>query len=296
MGSPEFALPGLQKLAEAYSVVGVVTQPDRKAGRGRKLLPPPVKILADELGLPSIQPARLRTPEAMETLGAWMPDLIVVAAYGQILRPEVLNLPQYGCINIHASLLPRWRGASPIHHAVLHGDSETGVTIMRMDEGLDTGPMLAATSTPIGPEDTTLTLSARLSELGADLLLRTLPAILDGSQVEHDQDDSRATYAPMLKKEDGLLDFHKTAEELEKQVRAFVPWPGAFFNTERGLIKVHRAAAVAGTASPGEKLVFEGRPAVGTKVGLLVLESLQPAGKTAMPGNVFLQGTQDWAN
>ena len=296
MGSPEFALPGLQGLAASYNVVGVVTQPDRKSGRGRRMTPPPVKVLAEELGLPVIQPARLRSPEAMEALTAWAPNLIVVAAYGQILRTDVLRLPDFGCINIHASLLPRWRGASPIHHAVLHGDAETGVTIMRMDEGLDTGPMLAKTATPIHPDDTTLSLSERLAEIGAKLLLETLPDVFSGLQIEEIQDDGQSTYAPMLKKEDGALDFSKKADELARQVRAFVPWPGAFFETARGLIKVHRARKAAGSAEPGQRVVVDDLPGVGTGEGLLLFEMLQPAGKSVMPGEVFLQGAQDWAN
>src|SRR5512139_2910075 len=173
MGSPDFSLPTLRALAEQYPIAGVVTQPDRPAGRGRTLTPPPVKQLAVELGLPIIQPRRLRQPEAMEQLLAWAPDLIVVAAFGQILRPEVLELPAHGCINVHASLLPRWRGAAPIQASLLHGDRETGVTIMVMDPGIDTGPIMAQRSLRIDPDDTAGSLSNRLSQLGADLLIDT---------------------------------------------------------------------------------------------------------------------------
>jgi methionyl-tRNA formyltransferase len=174
MGSPEFALPTLRLLSESYPVVGVVTQPDKPAGRGNLLTPPPVKILAEALGIEVIQPQRLREPWALEQLQIWQPDLIVVAAFGQILRPIVLDLPKFGCINVHASLLPRWRGASPIQAAILHGDRETGVTIMRMDPGMDTGPILSQHSIAIHPEDTAGSLSPRLAETGANLLIQTL--------------------------------------------------------------------------------------------------------------------------
>lgn len=297
MGSPEFALPTLRALAAHYPVVGVVTQPDRPAGRGKRLTPPPVKVLAQELGLPLMQPRRLRDPEAMARLREWAPDLIVVTAYGQILRPEVLQLPRYGCLNVHASLLPRWRGASPIQHAILAGDAETGVTIMLMDEGLDTGPILRQRATPVGPEETAGQLSARLAEMGADLLIETLPDYLAGALQPQPQDDSRATYAPLLKKEDGRLDFTRPAAYLARQVRAFDPWPGTFTNWEGQILKVKRAYAVAAPSpGPGVRLVHEGLPAVGTGEGVLVLVEVQPAGKRAMSGADFLRGAgRGWA-
>ena len=177
MGSPEFALPSLRSLAKNFQVIGVVTQPDRPSGRGRVLTQPPVKILAAQLGLPVIQPNRLREPEFMEQLQVWSPDLIVVAAFGQILRPDVLALPPQGCINVHASLLPRWRGAAPIQAAIRHGDPEAGVTIMKMDPGVDTGPMLAQRAIPIQPDDTAGRLAEKLSMLGAELLSRDFTAL-----------------------------------------------------------------------------------------------------------------------
>src|SRR5215217_6355124 len=180
MGSPDFSLPTLQALAKTYDVVGVVTQPDRASGRGRELKAPPVKMLALKLGIPVMQPEKLRLPEAMEQLRAWHPDLIVVAAFGQILRKDVLDLPPYGCINVHASLLPRWRGAAPINAAILHGDEETGLTIMQMDVGLDTGPMLTQRSIRITPEDTAGSVFEKLSTIGADLLIETLPDYVSG--------------------------------------------------------------------------------------------------------------------
>src|SRR5512143_641568 len=174
MGSPEFALPTLQALADHYEVIGVVTQPDRASGRGRELKPPPVKLLAQQLRIPVIQPEKLKQPEALEQLRAWSPDLIVVAAFGQILRKDVLELPRFGCITVHASLLPRWRGAAPINAAILHGDEETGITIMKMDVGLDTGPMLSKRSIRLTREDTAGSVFGKLSQLGADLLIETL--------------------------------------------------------------------------------------------------------------------------
>ena len=294
MGSPEFALPTLQRLAEQVMLMGVVTQPDRPAGRGRQLAPPPVKLLAGALGVPCIQPERLRQPDALAQLQAWQPELIVVAAFGQILRPAVLDLPPFGCINVHASLLPRWRGAAPVNAAILHGDTETGVTIMRMDPGIDTGPMLSQRAEPILPEDTALSLGGRLAELGSRLLIETLPAYLDGSLPPQPQDEFLATYAPMLKKEDGRLDFNASAEALARRVRAFTPWPGTFTIWQEEVLKILRAHAVPGQAAPGTLLVHQGLPALGCADGLLVLDEVQPAGKTVRPGKVFLQGAPGW--
>ena len=297
MGSPDFALPSLRALANVYDVVGVVTQPDRASGRGRVLKSPPVKLLARELDVPIIQPEKLRTPEAMEQLRAWIPDLIVVAAFGQILRKDVLDLPRYGCINVHASLLPRWRGAAPINAAILHGDEETGVTIMKMDAGLDTGPMLAQRSIRLTREDTAGSVTETLSHLGADLLIETLPDYLSGKIQPVPQPEEGVTYAPTLKKEEGRLDFTSPAEELERRVRAFHPWPGSFMDFDGALLKVHRAHVVqeAGNAEIGQKLIYQGQPAVGTRGGLLILDEVQPAGKKPMNGKSFLAGARHWA-
>ena len=296
MGSPEFALPTLKGLNENYELAGVVTQPDRPAGRGRVLTPPPVKTTAQAYGIPVIQPRRLKEPEAMEQLRQWNPDLIVVAAFGQILRPEALELPRYGCINVHASLLPRWRGAAPIQAAILHGDEQTGVTIMKMDPGMDTGPILSQRAIPISPDDTAGSLSPRLAQLGAELLLETLPVFLEGSLQPESQDDEQATYAPMLKKEDGKLDFTQPAAALARRVRAFNPWPGAFITWENNRLIIHKAHAVdAPSPGPGERLAYKSYPAVGSCDGILVLDEVQPAGKRAMPGDVFLNGAKGWA-
>lgn len=297
MGSPEFATPTLRKLAEHYPVVGVVTQPDRPAGRGRVLTPPPVKVLAQELGIETIQPERLRAPEAQEQLKAWAPDLIVVTAFGQILRKSVLELPRFGCINVHASLLPRWRGAAPIQASILHGDPITGATIMVMDPGVDTGPILAQQSLEIRPDDTAGTLGTRLAEAGAELLIQTLPGYLEGSILPQPQDESQATYAPMLSKEEGLLDFNQPAAALERRVRAFQPWPGAFLPWQDGFLKVYRAHVEdCPDTIPGEHYVIQNLPAVGTSQGCLVLDDVQPAGKKPMTGRDFLRGARVWAS
>jgi len=296
MGSPNFAIPTLKALIENFTVEGVVTQPDRPAGRGRKLTQPPVKVLAQEAGIPVIQPQRLhKDSEAMNQLRNWEPDLIVVAAFGQILKPEVLDLPPFGCVNVHGSLLPRWRGAAPVNAAILHGDTETGITIMKMDPGMDTGPMISKRYIPILPEDTAGSLFEKLAVLGAELLVETLPGYLRGELLPQPQDDAQATYAPMLNKSEGELDFNQPAADLARKVRAFNPWPGTFFEWSGTSLKVH-AAHPEGPGTPGiGVLTTSGNlPAVGTSVGLLTLDEVQPAGKKSMPGEVFLRGVKDW--
>lgn len=295
MGSPAFAVTVLKLLAANYPVVGVVTQPDKPAGRGQVLTPPPVKELATQLHLPVIQPNRMKEPAALESLINWRPDVIVVAAFGQILRQNVLDLPAFGCINVHASLLPRWRGAAPIQAAILNGDEKTGVTIMKMDAGVDTGAMLKQRAIDIDPTDTAESLSAHLAEVGANLLIETLPGYLDGSIQSRPQDESAATRAPMIKKEDGLLDLNLPAVNLERKVRAYNPWPGAHLIWQGAIFKVLQAhiqqdsSLGAGSAGTNGKL-----PAVGTSNGLLVLDLVQPAGKKPMAGEVFLRGARNW--
>ncbi|MBN2386925.1 MAG: methionyl-tRNA formyltransferase [Anaerolineales bacterium] len=300
MGSPDFAVPILEALTRAYPVVGVVTQPDRPAGRGRILVPPPVKETALRLGLPVIQPERLRQPVAMDQLRTWAPDLIVVTAFGQILKPEVLELPLHGCINVHASLLPRGRGAAPIQAALLAGDAETGVTIMRMDPGVDTGPLYASRAIPIAAEETAGTLFAKLALLGADLLLETLPGILNGELQPRPQPAEGVTYAAMLKKEDGRLDFTRPAVELERRVRAMNPWPGAFFDWQGASLKVHKAHTAFALPyvfqQAGTRSVHAGQPAIyGSDNTMLVLDEVQPAGRKPMSGKAFLAGAREWS-
>jgi methionyl-tRNA formyltransferase len=296
MGSPDFALPGLSALAKTYQVVGVVTQPDRASGRGRGLKAPPVKTLALELNIPIMQPEKLHAPDAMEQLRAWHPNLIVVAAFGQILKNDVLNLPRHGCINVHASLLPRWRGAAPINAAILNGDEETGVTIMRMDAGLDTGPMLAAKAIRIRYDDTAGSTTQTLSTLGADLLIETLPKYISGNLNPVPQPAEGTTYAPMLKKEDGQLDFTHPSIELERRVRAMNPWPGAWFEWNGNPLKVLRASTISGRKGliSGNRFSVDGRPAVQSTEGALVLDEVQPAGRKVMPGRSFLAGAREW--
>ncbi len=296
LGSPDFALPSLRALVNAAEVVGVVTQPDRAAGRGRVLRPPPVKVLAQELELPVFQPEKLRSSEALEQLRAWAPDLIVVAAFGQILKPALLDLPSHGSLNVHASLLPRWRGAAPIQAAISHGDEETGVTIMKMDPGLDTGPILRQRALRIAPDDTAGSVSEKLSHLGADLLIETFPGYLSGEIKPNPQPEEGVTYAPTLKKEQGRLDFTKPAPELARHVRAFDPWPGTFMDFAGGTMKVLRAHAEPGEARAGERLIYQDQPAVGARSGMLVLDEVQPAGKKPMDGKAFLAGARDWVS
>lgn len=296
MGSPDFALPTLAALDKQYSVVGVISQPDRPAGRGRVLTPPPVKQMAVQLGLEVIQPQKLREPLAQEKLKEWAPELIVVAAFGQILRASVLELPAHGCVNVHASLLPRWRGAAPIQAAIYHGDLESGVTVMRMDAGIDTGAILRQRAVEILPQDTAGSLSDRLAEEGARLLIETLPEYLAGKIAPQTQDEARATYAAMLTKEQGALDFTRPAVELERQVRAFLPWPGAYLFFQGEMLKVLRAHVEHGEAASGRRVEISHLPAVGTTSGWLVLDEVQPAGKRAMPGDVFLRGARQWVS
>ncbi len=297
MGTPEFALPVLEQLSANYQVVGVVTQPDRPAGRGRKLLPSPVKELALAEGIPIFQPEKLRRMEAVERLRAWLPDLIVVAAYGQILPPSVLELPRYGCINVHASLLPRWRGASPIQAAILAGDAVTGITLMKMDEGLDTGPILAQQPVDIGPEETAGELSARLARVGGQLLLETLPDYLAGRLTPTPQPDSGITIARRFRKQASALDWSKPAADLARRVRAFSPTPGAYTTWNGAHLKVLRARPLAQDTAdrpPGSVFLEQRVPAVVTGEGALVLMQVQMAGKRPMSGEQFARGRRDF--
>ncbi|MEZ4594607.1 MAG: methionyl-tRNA formyltransferase [Chloroflexota bacterium] len=293
MGTPDFAVPVLQMLIKTQTVVGVVTQPDRPAGRGKQLRPSPVKIAAEEAGIPVYQPKSLRSEEAAQPLRDWQPDIIVVAAFGQILRPHVLELPPHGCLNIHASLLPRWRGASPIQHAILAGDAATGVCLMQMDVGLDTGAVYACASTPISPTETAASLHDRLAELGATLLATHLDDILAGKLTAAPQNDEQSTYAPMISKEDGRLDWHQTSAEIDRRIRAMTPWPGAFTTWQGELLKIKAASVGNGrfsTSSPGQVIAYEAGAAVLTADGAIVLEEIQLAGKRVTAVSDFLRG------
>ncbi len=296
MGSPDFAVPSLLALHKEYPIVGVVTQMDKPSGRGKKLTPPPIKLTALSLGLPLIQPKRLREEAAMQQLLEWAPELIIVVAYGQILRQEVLDLPRFGCINVHASLLPRWRGAAPIQAALLNGDEQTGITIMKMDAGMDTGDILAQSVIPITPDDDAFTLSQKLSQLGAETLIATLPAYLHGEITPQAQDHTQATYAPKIEKTDGELNFQLPALVLERQVRAYNPWPTAYTFWKGELLKIIKAHSIHSPhpTLPGSRLIVEKLPAIATAEGILVLDVVQPAGKKPMPAEQFLRGAKGW--
>lgn len=302
MGSPEFALPSLRRLLDAsYEVAGVVTQPDRESGRGRKLTPPPVKTLALERGLPVLQPPRLRRPEAIEQVAALRPDLIVVAAYGQILPPAVLAIPAHGCVNVHASLLPRWRGAAPVVAAILAGDTTTGVSIMQIDEGLDTGPVLTTRPVAIAGDDTAGTLTERLAHEGADLLVETLPPYLNGLLATKPQDDTLATYAPPVRKDNARLDLTLPARDLWLRVRAYHPWPVARAYYKGEPLFVHRARPLAtetpAAPPPGTVIALTDADApvgVVTGDGVLALLEVQRPGRRPLPAAEFVRGERDF--
>jgi len=295
MGSPEFAIPIVKSLHNEYSLVGIVTQPDKPAGRGKVLTPPPVKEFALANHIQILQPVKLRDAAAFEQISTWSPDLIVVAAYGQILRPNILDLPRFGCVNVHASLLPRWRGASPIQASILAGDQKTGVTIMNMDVGMDTGGIFTQESMDIASEDTAGTLTAKLAVLGADLLSRTLPKVLAGTCVPIPQVESEATFCTLIKKEDAILSFHETGRDLVRKIRAYNPWPFAkmtIHNMELNILKGHCIDDL--DVPAGETVIYHKQPAVGTTEGLLVLDEVQKAGKQPLAGRSFLNGVHDW--
>jgi methionyl-tRNA formyltransferase len=303
MGTPDFAVPPLQALIESaaqkdWQVVAVVTQPDRPQGRGKKLASSPVKVVAEAAGLTLWQPATLKTEAAIEHLAALQPDVVIVAAFGQILRKNVLDMPPYGCLNIHASLLPRWRGAAPITAAIRAGDTETGITLMKMDEGLDTGAIIAQRSLPILPTHTGGTLTAELAQVGASLLLDTLPGWLAGKITPRPQNDALATLATRLKKEEGVIDWSQPAAAIERQVRAFQPWPGTFTQGTRGPLKIIAVDLAAGVSppagnKPGTVFTQQREVYVSTGEGVIHLQTVQPAGKKPMAAAALLNGQPD---
>jgi methionyl-tRNA formyltransferase len=295
MGTPEFAVPVLDALSTRYSISAVYTRPDRPAGRGRKIAESPVKQFAREHGLTVEQPASLRKAENIERLRAYAPDLIIVAAYGLILPQAVLDIPPLGCINTHASLLPRHRGASPITAAILAGDSETGITLMKMDAGLDTGPIIAVDKLLIANDETTATLSEKLAHLAAALLIRTLPRWLANEITPQPQDESRATHTRLIKATDGLIDWTKPAVEIERLVRAYTPWPGAHTHYAGKLLKVLRSRVLTAeaTAEPGRVIKIGNGVAVGTGKELLGLQEIQLEGKRTLSAEEFVRGHPD---
>jgi len=292
MGTPEFACPTLKTLIDrGENVVAVVTQPDRPKGRGQQTLPPPVKVLAESHNIPVLQPMKVRHPEAIEEIRALNPDLIVVVAFGQILPKALLDIPPKGCINVHASLLPRYRGAAPLNWCIINGEAETGVTTMLMDVGLDTGDMLLKAATPIDPDEDTSSLHDRLSVIGAELLAQTIDLAAKDMLEPEKQDDALTCYAPMMKKEDGLIDWSRDAAAIKNQVRGMTPWPGAFSFLDDKLLKVYRVQRADGAGRPGEVL-RAGRDGieVACGTGSIVIYELQLEGKKRLPAAEFLAG------
>jgi methionyl-tRNA formyltransferase len=297
MGTPPFAVPSLEALAGEYEVAAVVTQPDRPARRGRKLTPSAVNKAAKELGLPVVQPASLREEEAVAELARLAPRVMVVAAYGEILRRRVLAIPPSGVVNVHPSLLPKYRGASPIAGALLAGEQQTGVTIMLMDEGMDTGPILGQRTEDIDPQDTTGSLEERLSRIGAQLLSEVLPAWLEGRIEARAQDDAQATYTKPISKGDGVIDWSLPAIEIWNRVRAYNPRPGARTWWAGDQLKVLRARPMPdwkGETKPGGVVELRPGVAVATGDGALLLEEVQLAGKRAMLAEDFVRGQRDF--
>ncbi|PLX97213.1 MAG: methionyl-tRNA formyltransferase [Desulfuromonas sp.] len=292
MGTPDFALSTLQGLIDSgVQLVGVYTQPDRPKGRGKKLAAPPVKELALEHNIPVFQPQKLRQEEAVKQLRALAPDLIVVVAYGQILPQSVLDIPKYGCINVHASLLPRHRGAAPINKAIIDGDPMTGVTTMMMDIGLDTGDMLVKKSLTIHPDETAGQLHDRLAPLGREAMEETLARLCAGTLVREKQDDNLSTYASMMKKEDGLIDWNSPAQRIHNLVRGLDPWPSAYTLLDGQTLKVAKTCCVEGQGEPGQVLEAEGgRVVVACGQGALQLGALQLPGKKMLSAADFLRG------
>jgi methionyl-tRNA formyltransferase len=296
LGTGLFAVPSLEALLDAgHEVAALVTQPDREKGRGRVLAAPPAKVVAERRGVPVLQPARIKDPRAVDELRALRPDVQVVVAYGQILPRAVIDIPPLGTVNVHSSLLPRYRGAAPIHWAIVNGERETGVTTMLIDEGLDTGPILLARATPLGAEETAPELSSRLALIGAEVLVKTLEELARGTIAARPQDDARATLAPLLKKEDGRLDWTRSADEIARRVRGLQPWPGVVTALGGADLKVMSARPEPGPATdapPGTLLSVDRDGLVvasggGTRLRLL---EVQPESRRAMPAAAFAAG------
>lgn len=297
-GTPDFAARHLDALlTSGHQIVGVFTQPDRPAGRGKKLMPGPVKVLAETHGLPVFQPASLRPEENQKLVADLNADVMVVVAYGLILPNAVLDMPRLGCVNVHGSLLPRWRGAAPIQRALWAGDAETGVTIMKMDVGLDTGDMLYKLACPITAEDTSATLYDKLADLGPQGLIETLQQLADNTATPEVQDEAQVTYAEKLSKEEARIDWSLSAAQLERCIRAFNPWPMSWLMIDEQPVKVWKASVINGNASAEPGTIIDASKngiQVATGEGILNLESLQPAGKKAMSAQDLLNSRREW--
>lgn len=297
-GTPDFAARHLDALlTSGHQIVGVFTQPDRPAGRGKKLMPGPVKVLAETHGVPVFQPASLRPEENQKLVADLNADVMVVVAYGLILPKAVLDMPRLGCVNVHGSLLPRWRGAAPIQRALWAGDAETGVTIMKMDVGLDTGDMLYKLACPITAEDTSATLYDKLADLGPQGLIETLQQLADNTATPEVQDEAQVTYAEKLSKEEARIDWSLSAAQLERCIRAFNPWPMSWLMIDEQPVKVWKASVINGNASAEPGTIIDASKngiQVTTGEGILNLESLQPAGKKAMSAQDLLNSRREW--
>ena len=292
MGTPAFACPTLQMLIDrGEEVVAVVTQPDRPKGRGQQLLPPPVKELAEKSGIPVLQPVKVRVPDVIDQIRELRPDLIVVVAFGQILPQSLLDIPPHGSINIHASLLPAYRGAAPLNWCIINGETETGITTMMMDAGLDTGDMLVKRKIAIDPEEDAQSLHDRLMALGAATMAETLDLLEAGRLVREKQDNSHTSYAPMLKKEHGRLDWTKTPQAIKNLVRGVTPWPGAYTYLDGKLLKIFRVRTAAGHGWPGEVLRADrGGIEVACDGGSILIDELQLEGRKRLSAADFLSG------
>jgi methionyl-tRNA formyltransferase len=297
MGSPEFAVPPFEGLVlNQYQVVAVYTQPDRAGGRGRGLVSPPLKLAAKSLGLEVVQPPSFKEAGVVAKLAQFRPDVIVVAAFGQLLPRSVLDIPRFGAVNVHPSLLPRFRGASPVASAILAGDEFTGVSIMLLDEGMDTGPVLARAQIPISALDNTASLSGKLSLVGARLLVETLPHYLRGELTPQPQNEDKATASPPLKKEEGEIDWHLPAVEIWRRVRAFYPWPGCYTKWRGKKLDIIEAVPLSGEKAlkVGEVVATPAALGVGTGDGVLGILRLKLEGKRALSAADFLRGQRDF--
>ena len=294
LGTPQFAVPTLRHLLESsHTVAGVLTQPDRPRGRGQKVSYAPIKALALERGIPVFQPDRLKPPDVAEALRAWQPDIGVVAAYGRIIPEHLLTIPRFGMINVHASLLPNYRGAAPVHRAVINGDPETGVTIMRVVKELDAGPMFAKVTCPIGPDETSDVVEQALAGLGARLLIDVLGQIATGTACEEPQDDSMATYAPRVTKEEGLIEWTQSAQQIHNRIRGLYPWPHAYTYLNGTRLILLRSAFVTSSKGSAPGTILEVTPDaihVATGDGELAILEIQPEGRRAMRVHDFVLG------
>lgn len=291
MGTPEIAVNSLKELAKNYDVIAVYSQPDRPAGRGKKLIKPAVKIAAENLGIEVFQPESLKKEDNTELLKSLKPDIIVVMAYGQILSKKVLEIPKFGCINIHASLLPFYRGAAPIQWAIINGEKETGVTIMKMDIGLDTGDMIYKLKIQIEEKDNALTLHEKISDLGAKAIIEALPNILNNTAV-YEKQPKEFTYAPMLTKEMGEIDWNQNSEDIINKIRGMYIWPVAYTKDSENILKIYEARKANGIGKPGEVIEKEKRLIIGTKNGSIEILKIQPPTKKVMDAKAFLLGNK----